>query len=109
MSSPNQRPTFDDPSLQREIMQLRLVDNHTNLLHLACEYVCLGVVVSATILFAEYRGALGLAWSWNVPVFAMAIVLVCAIQHRLAGLGHEASHYSFMKNRVLNDLVPDFF
>ena len=46
---------------------------------------------------------------WNVPVFATAIVLVGAIQHRLAGLGHEASHYSFMKNRVLNDLVPDLF
>jgi fatty acid desaturase len=109
MSSPNQRPTFDDPSLQREIMQLRLVDNHTNLLYLACEYACLTVVVSTAILFAEYRGAWGLAWSWNVPVFAMAIVLVGAIQHRLAGLGHEASHYSFMKSRVLNDLIPDVF
>jgi fatty acid desaturase len=35
--------------------------------------------------------------------------LVGALQHRLAGLGHEASHYSFMKNRLLNDLVPDVF
>ena len=42
-------------------------------------------------------------------MFATAIVLVGAIQHRLAGLGHEASHYSFMKSRVLNDLVPDVF
>ena len=50
-----------------------------------------------------------LAWCWNIPVFAVAIVLVGAIQHRLAGLGHEASHYSFMKNRLLNDLVPDLF
>ena len=32
-----------------------------------------------------------------------------AIQHRLAGLGHESSHYSFMKNRYLNDLIPDLF
>jgi fatty acid desaturase len=27
----------------------------------------------------------------------------------LAGLGHEASHYTFMKNRFLNDLIPDLF
>jgi fatty acid desaturase len=50
-----------------------------------------------------------LPWSANVPVFAVAIVLVGALQHRLAGLGHESSHYSFMKNHYLNDLVPDLF
>lgn len=109
MSSRTGRPTFDDPGLQRGIMQLRQVDNITNLLYLAFEYACLAVVVGVAIAFAEYRSAWGLAWGWNVPVFALAIVLIGAIQHRLAGLGHEASHYSFMKNRVLNDLVPDLF
>ena len=51
----------------------------------------------------------GLSWFWNVPVFAIAIILIGGIQHRLAGLGHESSHYSFMKNRTLNDLIPDLF
>ena len=69
----------------------------------------LALVVAAAVVFAEYRASWGLAWAWNVPVFAAAIVLVGAIQHRLAGLGHEASHYSFMKNKLLNDLVPDLF
>jgi fatty acid desaturase len=109
MTSPNQRPTFQDRDLQREIMHLRQVDNHTNLLCLAREYACLAVVISGAIYFAEYRSAWALAWGWNVPAFAIAIILVGAIQHRLAGLGHEASHYSFMKSRVLNDLVPDLF
>lgn len=103
------RPTFDDPDLQREIMQLRQVDNITNLLYLVREYASLATVAAGAIFFAEYRAAWGWAWGWNVPVFAAAIVLMGAIQHRLAGLGHEASHYSFMKNRVLNDLVPDLF
>lgn len=40
---------------------------------------------------------------------ALAIVLIGGIQHRLAALGHEAAHYSFMKNRLLNDLIPDLF
>ena len=103
------RPTFDDPVLQREIMELRQVDNSTNLFYLLFEYATLGLVVGLTVVFAEHRATWGWAWGWNFPVFAMAITLVGAIQHRLAGLGHEASHYSFMKNRVLNDLVPDLF
>ena len=109
MTSRIERPTFEDPGLQREIMDLRRVDNFTNLLYLAMEYGCLALTVVGAVIFAESRASWGIAWAWNVPVFATAIVLIGAIQHRLAGLGHEASHYSFMKNRVLNDLVPDLF
>ncbi len=103
------RPTFEDRSLQRQIMQLRQVDNHTNLFYLAIEYFCLFLVIGGAVTFAEYRQTWGLPWSWNVPVFAAAIILIGALQHRLAGLGHESSHYSFMKNRYLNDLIPDIF
>ncbi len=109
MTAGTVRPTFEDAGLQREIMHLRQVDNATNLRYLASEYASLAVVVSGAVLFAQYRAGLGLGWAWNIPVFAVAIALVGGIQHRLAGLGHEASHYSFMKNRVLNDLVPDLF
>lgn len=109
MNARGGRTTFEDPELQRAIMQLRQVDNYTNLLYLLREYASLATVAAGTILFAENRAAWGLAWGWNVPVFAVAVVLMGAIQHRLAGLGHEASHYSFMKSRVLNDLVPDLF
>ena len=109
MTSQIGRPTFQDPQLQREIMQLRRVDNRTNLLYLAMEYLSLLVVVGGTVLFAEYRQGFGIAWLWNLPVFVVAIILIGGIQHRLAGLGHEASHYCFMKNRLLNDLIPDVF
>jgi fatty acid desaturase len=107
MAETGDRPTFEDASLQREIMQLRRVDNHTNLLFLAREYLSLIMMIGGTIIFAEYRGAAGISWFWNVPVFVIAIVLIGAVQHRLAGLGHESSHYSFMKERRLNDLIPD--
>ena len=109
MNARGGRTTFEDPELQRAIMRLRQVDNYTNLLYLLREYVSLATVAAGAILFAEHRPAWGWAWGWNVPVFAVAVVLMGAIQHRLAGLGHEASHYSFMKNRILNDLVPDLF
>jgi fatty acid desaturase len=103
------RPTFAEPNLQAEINRLRRVDNHTNLMYLAVEYMSLLVVIGGAVLFAEYRGTWGLAWAWNVPVFVTAIILIGGLQHRLAGLGHESSHYSFMRNRFLNDLIPDLF
>jgi fatty acid desaturase len=103
------RPTFEDRALQREIMHLRRVDNYSNVLYLAMEYMSLILVIGGAILFAEIRSSKGLPWIWNLPVFATAIVLIGAIQHRLAGLGHESSHYSFMKHRILNDLIPDVF
>lgn len=90
-------------------MQLRQVDNVTNLFWLAWEYTCLAAVIGGAITFAEFRAGWGLSWFWNVPVFLVAIILIGGLQHRLAGLGHEASHYTFMKNRFLNDLIPDFF
>jgi fatty acid desaturase len=109
MVSNLERTTFEDPALQRQIMQLRQVDNVTNLVYLAIEYLSLAVVIGIAVVFAEYRQSWGLAWSWNLPVFATAMILIGGIQHRLAGLGHESSHYSFMKNRYLNDLIPDLF
>jgi fatty acid desaturase len=88
-------------------MALRRVDNTTNLIYLAAEYFALFVVAGSSILIAESRAWWGFSWWWNVPVFATAVILIGGIQHRLAGLGHEAAHYSFMKYRFLNDLIPD--
>ena len=104
-----EQPSFESPALQREIMKLRQLDNVTNLRYLAMEYFCLIAVIGSTVAFAQFRSRWGLVWSWNIPVFATAIVLIGGIQHRLAGLGHEAAHYAFMKNRFLNDLIPDLF
>jgi fatty acid desaturase len=38
---------------------------------------------------------------------ALAVVLVGGLQHRLAGLGHEAAHYKLLRNKLFNDLVGD--
>ena len=103
------RPTFQDSRLQHEIMQLRRVNNSTKLLYLAMDMSSLAMVVAMAVSFGEYRRSLGIPWIWSLPVFGIAIILIGGIQHRLAGLGHEASHYCFMKNRFLNDFIPDVF
>jgi fatty acid desaturase len=104
-----ERPTFEDPALQRYLMAFREVDNTTNLIYLAVDYLALLVVAGLAIVFCERRASWALSWWWNVPVFTTAIILIGGLQHRLAGLGHEAAHYSFMKHRFLNDLIPDLF
>lgn len=109
MSATATHPTFNDAHLLEQILRLRVVDNVTNLGYLAREYLGIAAVIAAAIGFAENRAAWGLPWAWNVPVFAVAVMLIGGFQHRLAGLGHEASHYSFLKNKFGNDLVADLF
>lgn len=102
-------PRFGARALDASIRELRRVDNVSNLAYLAFEYTCLAGAIGGAVGFAEWRGSWGLAWGWNVPVFGLAIVLVGALQHRLAGLGHEASHYTFLRHKGANDLVADLF
>ncbi|WP_422928524.1 fatty acid desaturase family protein [Singulisphaera sp. PoT] len=109
MPSAARRPAFNAPELQEEIMRLRAVDNWTNLGYLASEYLCIAAVMASAIVFSEFRASWGVSWWFNVPVMAVAIVLIGAMQHRLAGLGHEAAHYTLLKNKFCNDLVGDFF
>ena len=108
-ASSRPRPSFSSPDLHAAIMRLRVVHPWLNLVYLAFEYSCLAAIMGGTILFCESRGSWGLAWGWNIPVVALAVVLIGAIQHRLAGLGHESSHYTFVHNKIWNDLLGDLF
>jgi fatty acid desaturase len=103
------KPLFNESVLRSRIMRLRALGNATNLAFLAADYLCILAVMGGAIAFCEYREAWNLNWAWNVPVFATAVVLIGALQHRLAGLGHEASHYTLLKNKSLNDLAGDLF
>ena len=95
--------------LHAQINLLGRTDNITSLLFLAREYVCIFVIVSCAVGFAELQEHWGLSFGWDVPVFTVAIVLVGGLQHRLAGLGHEAAHYSLFRNKIANDLMGDLF
>src|SRR5947209_14539002 len=97
------------PAIQRRVNALRTTDNVTNWLYLVRECFLLALVVGLTIAFYQSREAWGLAWGWNVLVTLVAIVLVGAGQHRLTTIAHEASHYMLFRNRILNELVSDWF
>jgi fatty acid desaturase len=109
LALPSGPRALNDAKLQRCINQLRPLDNSTNWLYLAREYLFLALALTGTVAFYQYRAAWGLAWAWNIPVTALAWLLVGAQQHRLATLGHEAVHYVLFRNRFLNELISDWF
>ena len=100
---------LNDPNLIRRVNALRKTDNVTNWFYLVREYLFLGSVIGLTIAFYQFRANWGLHWLWNVPVTLLAIGLVGAGQHRLSTLSHEASHYMLFRNRLLNEVVSDYF
>ena len=101
--------TLNRRGLARLIHPLRYLDNHTNLFYLAADYATLAAVIVPTAAFCHLRGEWGLSRWWCVPVLAVAVVLIGAIQHRFAGLAHEGAHYILLKNRFWNELVSDWF
>lgn len=103
-----QAKAFSDPKFKQRLQELRQTDNVTNWYYLLRTYVLLAVVIGGSIWLyhATWIGLISLLWI--VPVWAVAIVIVGALQHHLANLAHEAVHHTLFKNRYLNDLVSEW-
>src|SRR5262245_26781421 len=101
--------SLSGPELKEQLQRLRQTDNLTNWFYLVRSYVLLALAIGGAVYFIEYRATWGLHWAWNVPVALVAIVLVGAGQHQLTVLAHEASHHVLFRNRLLNELVSDWF
>jgi fatty acid desaturase len=102
-------PTLNDPELLRQIHALRIPDNVTNWLYIAREYLWLALFVGGTIALCQGLVAWGYSWAWALPAIFAAILCIGAGHHRLATLGHEATHYALFRNRLLNELASDWF
>ncbi|MES1213511.1 MAG: hypothetical protein ABUL64_02910 [Singulisphaera sp.] len=94
--------TLNDRELATKLRPLRQLNNWTNLLYLAADYAVMITILAGTIALCQYRVEWGVPWAVLVPVVLVAIFLIGACQHRLAGMGHEGAHYMLMKNRVLS-------
>src|SRR5947209_198200 len=102
------RPPLNDPGIQRRVNALRRLDNVSNWRYIAREYVFLAAAILGTIGFYQLQAAQDWPWWLNVPVTLLAVVLIGAGQHRLTTLGHEGSHYTLFRNRLLNELASDW-
>ncbi len=100
---------LNDPELLRQVNLLRKTDNVTNWFYLFREYLFLATVIGGTSACTLFLVDNGLSLFWSVPLALLCIVCVGAGQHRLATLTHEASHYMLFRNRLLNEIVSEWF
>jgi fatty acid desaturase len=101
--------SINDPEIIRQINALRKIDNVTNWYYLAREYLFAACVIGGAIALFEF--CFTSAWSllWAVPLVFLVSLCIGATQHRLATFTHEAAHYMLFRNRLLNELVSEWF
>ena len=105
-ASPKQK-SLRDPEFKQQLQRLRQPDNHTNWMYIARAWALLVGTIAGTLWFYQYQATAGLSFAWNIPVTFVAIMLIGAGQHQLAGLAHEAVHRTLFKNKYLNDIAAD--
>jgi fatty acid desaturase len=75
---------------------------------LAVDYLTILAVFAAGWFYLDLRAAYGLPWWVTAAFFVLGAIVMGGVQHRLAAIAHEASHYTLLRNRVVNDLVGDW-
>ncbi|MCI0331654.1 MAG: fatty acid desaturase [Planctomycetes bacterium] len=111
MATAHSSPRYEslaDPAFKTLLQELRQTDNWRNWYYLVRTYALLAIVVGGTIWFYQQTRASNFWLLWNVPVFAVAIMIVGALQHQMATLAHEAVHHTLFRNRYLNDFVSEW-
>ena len=106
-ATPKQR-SLRDAEFKSRLQKLRQTDNVTNWMYIFRAHALLLTAVGGALWFYHFRVDAGLAFAWNIPVTVLAVMLVGAGQHQLAGLAHEAVHRTLFRNKHLNDLAADW-
>ncbi|MFQ3593812.1 MAG: fatty acid desaturase [Gemmataceae bacterium] len=101
--------TLQCAEVKEHLQRLRVTDNVTNWGYLFRTYLFFALVIGGTVAFDLWRQEAGWHWTLSVPVFVLAIIAVGAGQHQLSGLAHEGVHHILFRNRILNELVSDWF
>lgn len=74
---------------------------------LALDYACVLLVAGCAVGFHLIRQEQGIHWAWEVPVVVLAVFHLGILQHRIALVGHEASHGLLLPSRGWNDCVAN--
>jgi fatty acid desaturase len=88
------RTRFAD-DVNRELLQLRKLDNHHAVLAVVTDYL---MIAGASLLF--------MMWPWSAPV---ALLVIGSRQRALQTLLHESAHGTLARNRALNYLLGTVF
>lgn len=74
---------------------------------LALDYACVLLVAGCAVGFHIVCQEQGYYWAWELPVVLLAVFHLGILQHRIALMGHEASHGLLLPSRVWNDRVAN--
>jgi len=98
-----------DPRIAAKLSEYRRTNNWTNWLYIGRAWLIILLTIGSAVWFVvEGRVWMELSWFWNLPVTLLAVLVVGASQHQLAGAGHEATHGILFRNRMLNELASDW-
>jgi len=97
-----------DREIKRRVKELASGDNVTNFAHIAKVYLVIAATIAATVWAWLQLSELPYGWIAMIPLYVLAVLVIGASQHQLAGAGHEGSHHTLFKNRLLNELASDF-
>jgi len=97
-----------DREIKRRVKELAVGDNSTNFLHIAKVWLVIAFTATATIWAWIALSAFPYGWIAMLPLYLVAVVTIGASQHQLAGAGHEGSHHTLFKHRLLNEVASDF-
>jgi fatty acid desaturase len=111
-TAPPRAPTPETGDLSwaevhRALLPLMRADGRTSALCIAREYACLAMALGAGA-WAWGAWASGVLATWAyVPCALLLMAFIAAVQHRLSGLAHEASHYILFRDPLANELASD--
>ncbi len=96
--------TLLEPKTLREMSR---VHPSRNLALIALDYLTAAAIITATILFFRWSDSAGFPSFTKLAVGIIGAILVSCVQHRIALMGHEASHYMLHPDRRANDLLAE--
>lgn len=108
ITAPPRAELRKDRDVKRRVKELAQGDNVTNFAHIGFAYLVIAGTVAGTLWAWSHLSALPYGWLAMLPVYVLAVLAIGASQHQLAGAGHEGSHHTLFKNRLLNELASDF-
>ena len=90
-----------------QVVPLMRVDNRKNIRFIVLEYALMAAVLGVCVWSWSAFQAGSLRWWGFVPIAGVGMFAMGALQHRLSGLAHDASHYTLFRNKLANELVSD--
>jgi fatty acid desaturase len=97
-----------NPALNRLVKEHARADNHSNWGPILGVHAVIAATVALVLGAETWCRAAGLSPWWLLPLYVLAVLVIGASQHQLAGAGHEASHHTLFRNRLLNELTSDW-